>query len=258
MSLPTLAPARAVSAPRGSAIRFRGVGKTFADGTEALAPFDLDVTPGEFVSIIGPSGCGKSTALRLASGLDTPTAGTIEVDRENLGYVFQDATLLPWRSVQRNAELLLELAGVDRAERAERARRALELTGLSGFARHKPRALSGGMRMRVSLARSLALEPHVFLFDEPFGALDEISRERLVDEIQALHRRERFTALFVTHSISEAVYLSTRVVVLSARPGRIVADIPVALDAPREPAIRYDPEFTRISGEVWDALRSAS
>lgn len=247
-----------VVTPPDTAIRFAQVSKRFDDGTEALAPFDLDVARGSFVSLIGPSGCGKSTALRLASGLDTPTTGSIDIDRDSLGYVFQDATLLPWRTVQRNAELLLELEGVPRAERRGRAARALELTGLAGFASHLPRALSGGMRMRVSLARSLALGPDVFLFDEPFGALDEISRERLVDEVQDLHVRERFTALFVTHSIQEAVYLSSRIVVLSARPGRVVADIEVPFAYPRRPELRFSAEFTEVAGHVWQALRSAS
>lgn len=244
--------------PRLGGIRLRGVAKTFDDGTEALAPLDLRVEPGEFVSLIGPSGCGKSTVLRLVAGLDDATAGVLDVDRDSLGYVFQDPTLLPWRSVQHNAELLLELAGVGRRERADAARWALELTGLSGFEKHRPRALSGGMRMRVSLARSLAARPSVFLFDEPFGALDEISRERLVDEIQRLYLHERFTGLFVTHSIAEAVYLSSRVVVLSARPGRVVADIPIPFDYPRTPELRFSPDFTRIAGEVWHALESAS
>lgn len=258
--MPENRPAATAVAPGtgDAAIRLSQVSKTFADGTEALAPLDLAVAPGEFVALIGPSGCGKSTVLRLCAGLEEPSTGTLEVDRSHLGYVFQDATLLPWRSVQRNAELLLELAGVDRRERAERASRALELTGLTGFGRHRPRALSGGMRMRVSLARTLALDPDVFLFDEPFGALDELSRERLVDEIQSLSERIGFTALFVTHSIAEAVYLSTRVVVLSARPGRVVADIPVPFDHPRDPGLRFDAAFTRVAGQVWDALRSAS
>ena len=240
------------------AIRLEGVSKTFADGTRALDVLDLDVRPGEFVSLIGPSGCGKSTVLRLVAGLDAPSTGDVGVDRSRLGYVFQDATLLPWRTAQRNAELLLELGGVDRRERVERARRALHLVGLGGFEQHRPRALSGGMRMRVSLARTLALDPTVFLFDEPFGALDELSREHLVDEIQALAERIGFTAVFVTHSIAEAVYLSSRVVVLSARPGRVVADIPVPFDHPREPRLRYDGAFGRVAAEVHDALRSAS
>lgn len=251
-----LAPAGSASETGG--IRLHGVAKTFDDGTHALAPLDLRVEPGEFVSLIGPSGCGKSTVLRLVAGLDEASEGVLEVDRDSLGYVFQDPTLLPWRSVRRNAELLLELAGVGRRDRAEAAQWALELTGLGGFEKHRPRALSGGMRMRVSLARSLAARPKVFLFDEPFGALDEISRERLVDEIQRLYLHERFTGLFVTHSIAEAVYLSSRVVVLSARPGRVVADIPIPFDYPRTPELRFSPDFTRIAGEVWHALESAS
>lgn len=244
--------------PDNAPIGFAEVSKTFDDGTVALAPTTLSVAPGEFVSIIGPSGCGKSTLLRLAAGLETPSGGVVAIDRSEIGYVFQDPTLLPWRSVQRNVEVLMELSGVDKRVRAERARRALELTGLTAFAQHKPRALSGGMRMRVSLARTLAIEPRTFLFDEPFGALDELTRQTLVEELQAVFVRERFTALFVTHSIAEAVFLSTRIVVMSPRPGRIVADIAVPFDVPRAPSVRFDPQFAAISQRVWDALGGAA
>ena len=168
------------------ALTFDKVSMIFPDGTKALDQVSLTVRPGEFVSIVGPSGCGKSTVLRIASGLLNPSDGHVELDDQNIGYVFQDATLLPWRSVQKNIELFMELEGVDKETRRENAALAIELVGLSGFEKHHPIRLSGGMRMRVSLARSLTLHPGLFLFDEPFGALDEITRERLNDELIAL------------------------------------------------------------------------
>ena len=217
----------------------------------------FDVNRGDFVTIVGPSGCGKSTLLRIASGLVEPTSGTVDVDRKSLGYVFQDATLLPWRSVKTNVELLAQLRGIDKAERAERVRSAISLVGLDGHENKRPKQLSGGMRMRVSLARSLILHPGVFLFDEPFGALDEMTRERLNSEVLRLFELERFAGLFITHSVAEAVFLSTRVLVMSARPGRIVADIPVPFDFPRSHDIRFTPEFGELCGEVSSALRIA-
>ncbi len=234
---------------------FAAVGKTFPDGTEALTDIDLTVAPGEFVSVVGPSGCGKSTLLRIASGLTPATAGAVHVHTDKLGYVFQDATLLPWRTVQGNVELLAELHQLPRADRRRRADEAIKLVGLTDFARHRPRALSGGMRMRVSLARSLTLDPELFLFDEPFGGLDEISRERLNDELQQLFVAQRFAALFVTHSVTEAVYLSTRVVVMSGRPGRVLADFPVPFDYPRLPQLRFEERFSHIAGRVSRCLR---
>ena len=243
----------ATSAP---ALRFSGVTKTFSGGTTALAEASLDVAPGEFVSVVGPSGCGKSTLLRIASGLDDITEGSVEVGTRRLGYVFQDATLLPWRTVYQNAALFAELEKMNSAERKERIAAALELVGLTGFERHLPHQLSGGMRMRASLARSLVLDPEVFLFDEPFGALDEITRERLNDELLRTHQLRGFAALFVTHSVAEAVFLASRVVVMSARPGRIIADIPVPFEYPRLPGLRYTPEFGALCGEVSSYLRS--
>jgi NitT/TauT family transport system ATP-binding protein len=231
------------------------VAKVFADGTRALSEVSLSVAHGEMVAIVGPSGCGKSTLLRLASRLSTPSAGTIDVSPGNLGYVFQDATLLPWRTVQRNVELLAELADVPKDERARLAAEAIELTGLSGFEQHRPRALSGGMRMRVSLARALTMRPRVFLFDEPFGALDEITRERLNGELLDLFARERFAGIFVTHSVSEAAFLASRVVVMSARPGRIVAEVPVPFSYPRSPELRFEPGFAQLAGQISAFLR---
>ncbi len=229
----------------------------FADGTLALEDVSLTINKGEFVSIVGPSGCGKSTLLKIASGLVPHSEGTVQVDRSQLGYTFQDATLLPWRKVLGNVELLMELRGVPKADRKRIALEQINMVGLEGFANHYPKRLSGGMKMRVSLARSLALNPSVFMFDEPFGALDEITRERLNDEVISLYLQKGFTGLFITHSISEAVYMSTKVIVMSRRPGKIqqVYDIPFAY--PRDESLRYDPEFTRLCGEISVALRQA-
>jgi len=243
-----------VSAP---ALSFNGVSMVYPDGTHALSETTFDVRPGEFVTVVGPSGCGKSTLLKIASGLHDPTTGSVAVDRKKVGYVFQDATLLQWRNVQRNVELLAELAGVPKAERAQRATDAINMVGLGGFERKYPKQLSGGMKMRASLARTLVLDPSVFLFDEPFGAVDEITRERLNDEVISLFDRQRFAALFITHSISEAVFLSTKVMVMSARPGRIVAEYDIPFDYPRVPDLRFEPEFAHISGEISHALRGA-
>lgn len=239
------------------ALSFDGVSMVYPDGTHALSETSFDVRPGEFVTVVGPSGCGKSTLLKIASGLNKPTTGTVSVDRSKVGYVFQDATLLQWRNVQRNVELLAELEGVPKAERSRRADLAIQLVGLSGFEKKYPKQLSGGMKMRASLARSLVLDPSVFLFDEPFGAVDEITRERLNDEVIALFNRQGFAGLFITHSISEAVFLSTRVLVMSARPGRIVADYKVDFPYPRVPDLRFEPEFAHLSGEISHALRGA-
>ncbi|MEL7209962.1 MAG: ABC transporter ATP-binding protein, partial [Actinomycetota bacterium] len=193
--------------------------------------------------------------LKIASGLLEPTSGTVEVDRDRLGYVFQDATLLPWRTVRGNVELLAELHNVPKSERRRLANDAIELVGLSGFEHHYPKSLSGGMKMRASLARTLTLKPPVFLFDEPFGAVDEITREHLNEETQQLFQQEGFAGLFITHSIGEAVFMSTKVMVMSARPGRIVASFDVPFDYPRHPDLRFDPDFAKLSGEVSLALR---
>ncbi|GMA31032.1 ABC transporter ATP-binding protein [Litorihabitans aurantiacus] len=231
-----------------------GVDKTFDTGTAALTDVSLTIAPGEFVSVVGPSGCGKSTLLRLASGLEKVTGGGITVDASATSYVFQEPTLLEWRSAQRNVELVPELRGVPAAERRERAAQALALVGLEGFERQHPRALSGGMRMRVSIARALVAEPDLALFDEPFGALDEITRLKMQTELQRLFALKQFAGLFITHSVSEAVYLSTRVLVMSGRPGRIVADVPIPWSYPRPPELRYEPEFGEIAGAVSAAL----
>ena len=236
-------------------LTFAGVSKRFPDGTTALDGVDLRVPAGEFVSVIGPSGCGKSTLLRIASGLTRASDGTVDIQTRKIGYVFQDPTLLPWRTVQANVELFAELRHLPKAERRRRADAAIKLVGLSDFADHRPRALSGGMRMRVSLARSLTLQPELFLFDEPFGALDEIARERLNDELLQLYLTQRFTALFVTHSVTEAVYLSTRVLVMSGRPGRVLGDLAVPFENPRSHLLSFDERFARLAGRVSAGLR---
>jgi NitT/TauT family transport system ATP-binding protein len=235
-----------------------GLGLTFANGVEALRAIDLALYPGEFVSILGPSGCGKSTLLRIAAGLAEHSQGSLRADRSAIAFTFQDATLLPWRTVQRNAELLLELRQMPLAERRRIAAEKLALVGLSGFEQAYPRQLSGGMRMRASLARALTVEPSLFLFDEPFGALDEITRERLNDELQAFHARQHFAGLFVTHAVAEAVILSDRVLVMSPRPGRIAASFAIDLPRPRDDAVRYSAQFAEQCGAVSAALRQAS
>ncbi len=239
------------------ALSFDGIGMIFPDGTEALQEITLSIDKGDFVTVVGPSGCGKSTLLRIASGLLQPTAGSVAVDRARLGYVFQDATLLPWRTVRQNVELLAELHGFDSAERKRLSSAAIDLVGLNGFENHYPKSLSGGMKMRTSLARTLTLKPPVFLFDEPFGAVDEITREHLNEETQRLFQSEGFAGLFITHSIREAVFMSTKVYVMSARPGRIVAEYDIPFDYPRQPELRFDPDFAMLSGEVSQALRGS-
>jgi NitT/TauT family transport system ATP-binding protein len=238
-------------------LSFDHVGMVFPDGTEAIRDVSFTVRRGEFVTVVGPSGCGKSTLLKIASGLLEPTSGTVIVDRDRLGYVFQDATLAPWRTVRQNVELLAELHRIPKDERRRLATEAIRTVGLTGFEHHYPKALSGGMKMRASLARTLTLKPPVFLFDEPFGAVDEITRERLNEETLQLYQSEGFTGLFITHSIGEAVFLSTRVLVMSARPGRIVAEFDIPFGYPRQPELRFDPAFARMSGDVSRALRGA-
>jgi NitT/TauT family transport system ATP-binding protein len=194
----------------------------------------------------------------VASGLDAPTTGAVTVDHRSLGYVFQDATLLPWRDVRRNVELFAELEGMDKGDSARRVAENVRLVGLEGFEDKYPKQLSGGMKMRASLARSLVMEPDIFLFDEPFGALDEITRERLNDELLQLYLTQRFTALFVTHSVMEAVFMSSRVVVMSGRPGQVLRDFPVPFDYPRSPRLRFDERFARLAGQVSAVLRGGA
>ncbi len=239
------------------ALSFKHISMRFPDGTQAIDDVSLDLHKGEFITIVGPSGCGKSTLLKIASGLLKQTSGEVTIDRSRIGYVFQDATLLPWRTVRKNIELLPELHDVPKADREKAAQDALELVGLGGFENHYPKSLSGGMKMRASLARTLTLRPPVFLFDEPFGAVDEITREHLNEETLNLFERERFAGLFITHSISEAVFLSTKVLVMSARPGRIVGTYDIPFPYPRQPELRFDAKFAEISGDISQTLRGA-
>ena len=230
---------------------------TFDEGTKALDNVSFSIDAGEFITVVGPSGCGKSTLLRIASNLEASTGGTCSIDRNSIGYVFQDATLMPWRTVAHNVELIAELHKLPKAERQRLASEAIQLVGLNGFEDKYPRQLSGGMRMRASLARSLVMKPKVFLFDEPFGALDEITRERLNDELLRLFQLEGFAGLFITHSITEAVYMSTKVLVMSARPGKIIASFDVPFTYPRNHDLRYEAEFGELCGKISHALRGA-
>jgi len=246
-------------AAAGGKIVVDAIRKAFTDARGKQLPvvggISLAVADGEFLAIVGPSGCGKSTLLRIASGLTGATGGGVEVEANHVGFVFQDATLLPWRTVRRNVELLMELDGSSAAERRRRGQAAIETVGLTGSEGKYPRALSGGMKMRVSLARCLTLAPEVFLFDEPFGALDEITRQRMNEEVLRLFQERGFCGLFVTHSVSEAVFMSTRVVVMSGRPGRIVADVPIPFGLPRPSELRYTQEFAAVAGKVSAALK---
>jgi NitT/TauT family transport system ATP-binding protein len=233
-----------------------GVGVRYPTGTRALDGVSLRLAAGEFVSVVGPSGCGKSTLLRLAAGLLAPTTGTVSRATKHVGFVFQDPTLLPWRSVVRNVELIGELRGLPRVRRRALATEALGRVGLADVAHARPTTLSGGMRMRASLARTLAVSPDLLLLDEPFAAVDEMTRERLGEDLQDLFLADGFAALLVTHSITEAVYLSSRVLVMSPRPGQILAEIDVPLTYPRVPAQRYLPEFSDIAAAVSNQLRN--
>ncbi len=248
----------------GSVLQAFGASMTYPDGTRALSGVDLAIREGEFVALIGPSGCGKSTLLRMAAGLTTPSEGHIawrSAPGRKRAFVFQDPTLMPWARVAANVRLPLDLARVPRAEARRRVARELELVGLSRFERHYPHQLSGGMQMRVSIARALVSEPSVLLMDEPFGALDEITRNRMDEELLALRERQGFTALFVTHSIYEAVFLSTRVLVMSAHPGRIFAELELEEPYPRSDAYRASRQFVascrRLSEELGQASRVA-
>jgi len=243
-----------------AAVDIRGACKTYPNGTRALEPIDLSVREGEFVTIVGPSGCGKSTLLRLIAGLSPPTAGSIALSEgfkpPRLAYVFQSPTLMPWASVQTNVRLPLDLAGVARAEAEKTTNHALERVGLQEFARSFPRELSGGMQMRASIARALVTGPRLLLMDEPFGALDEINRHRLDREFSELSAREHLTVLFVTHSIYEAVFLSSRVLVMSPRPGRIHGEIGIDAPRPRPDSFRSTAEFAAYSAQLSEMLGS--
>jgi NitT/TauT family transport system ATP-binding protein len=256
-----------VSVEGAPVVSLRNVTKTFPrGGVTALQDIELEVQRGEFVSLIGPSGCGKSTLLRVVGDLVQPTAGEVlvngktarqaRVDRD-YGIVFQAAVLYDWRTVAKNIALPLELLGWGRAQRARRVAEMLELVELTGFERHHPWQLSGGMQQRVSIARALSFSPALLLMDEPFGALDEMTRERLNLELLRIWRETGSTVVFVTHSISEAVFLSTRVVVMSARPGRIAGIVPIDLEQPRGAETREEPRFFDLVTEVREQLHGA-
>lgn len=243
------------------------VSKRFSNGTLAVRDVSLDLAPGQFVSILGPSGCGKSTLLRMIAGLGQPSAGTIDWPESraaggagaapDLGFVFQDPTLMPWATALDNVAMPLRLKGVPAREREDRGRAMLDRVGLGAFAGAFPRELSGGMKMRVSIARALVTEPHVLLMDEPFAALDEITRHKLNDDLLALWDRQRFTAVFVTHSVFESVYLSERIVVMAARPGRVHADLAVDAPYPRNEAFRTSETYVRLCRMASEALKQA-
>ena len=233
------------------------VTKYFDGGVHALAPSNLKIDTGEFVTIVGPSGCGKSTLLRIIAGLLDPTEGSIKKPNSSLGaFVFQDAALLPWRNVQRNAELLMELEdGFSKQERVSRVSSALQQVGLEGFEKSYPHQLSGGMKMRLSLARALVLRPDYLLLDEPLSAVDELTRELLQEEIHSLWKKEKFTAILVTHNVSEAVYLSNTVLVMSPRPGQIIHVVDVPFKK-RNQELRSSSKFTEIVSEISVKLRT--
>jgi NitT/TauT family transport system ATP-binding protein len=248
-------------------VTLRGVDKVYSNGLVALRGLDLAVREGEFVSLLGPSGCGKSTVLRLIAGLGDLTRGTIEwADRggagrrRDIGFVFQDATLMPWATVAGNIYLPLRVRGMSRVDASSRIERAMEQVGLAGFGDAYPRELSGGMRMRVSIARALVAEPRILLMDEPFAALDEITRFRLNDDLRELWASQHWTVVFVTHSVFESVYLSSRILVMRARPGRVSAEVAVDLPAVRDAGFRTSPSYAEqcraVSARLAEAQRS--
>jgi NitT/TauT family transport system ATP-binding protein len=250
------------------AIEVLSAHKTYPNGTVALQPVDLAIQEGEFVTLLGPSGCGKSTLLKMIAGLLEPTDGrlllwrkpvrSLEETRRKLAFVFQSPTLMPWASVAANVRLPLDLAGIKGAEADARVADALALVGLGKFAGQLPRALSGGMQMRVSIARSLVVQPNLLLMDEPFGALDEITRHKLDSELLQLWQSRKLTVVFVTHSIHEAVFLSNRVVMMAARPGRIVEEVLIDEPYPRTPDFMVTPRFAQYAKQLQDSLLRVS
>jgi NitT/TauT family transport system ATP-binding protein len=246
-----------------AAVAARGVERRYGAGRDevvALGPFDLDVEPGEFVCIVGPSGCGKSTFLRIVAGLVNPSAGEVTLrlsgaDRTPLAMVFQDYGIYPWKTVEDNVRFGLEVRGVPKRDARERALDWLQRMHLADVAHRYPDALSGGMRQRVAIARALAVEPQLLLMDEPFAALDAQLRQLLQEELLAIWQADRRTVLFVTHSLEEAIMLGDRVVVMSARPGRLLRSVEVPFDRPRHGDLRDDPAFGALRGELWQLLR---
>ncbi len=249
----------------GPLVALRSVGKTFPNGTLALNGFDLNVRAGEFVSLLGPSGCGKSTALRIVAGLSEPSAGAVEwpsprtpaQSESRIGFVFQEPTLMPWTSVFNNVLLPLKLKGIPTENARARVVAALDRVGLKEFGHAYPRELSGGMRMRVSIARALVTEPELLLMDEPFAALDEITRFKLNDDLLAMWQTLRTTIVFVTHSVFESVYLASRVVVMAARPGRVFTEVAIDAPYPRDASFRTSSDYAAICRRTSDALARA-
>ncbi len=260
-------PASAPSPRDRSIVRLEHVAKTFSNGTVALADLNLDVAEGEFLSLLGPSGCGKSTALRIIAGLGEPTSGAVAWPKAmydasgkpeaEIGFVFQEPTLMPWATVFHNVWLPLRLKGVSKAAARPRVAEALEMVGLEKFSAAYPRELSGGMKMRVSIARALVTRPRLLLMDEPFAALDEITRQKLNDDLLKLYKQFGFTVLFVTHSVFESVHLSSRIVVMAARPGRVIDDIAIEAPYPRDRAFRTSPLYAEYCRRVSDSLVAA-
>jgi NitT/TauT family transport system ATP-binding protein len=238
----------------GNSVSILNVQKAFANGITALQDLTIDITGGEFLSVIGPSGCGKSTLLRLISKLDQPSSGKIISDNNRLGFVFQESHLLPWRKILENTSLPLELQGVSLSERNHAAKIALEQVGLKDFQNFYPAQLSGGMKMRASLARAMVTKPELLLLDEPFAALDEITRQILEEDLRRLWLSEKMTVIFVTHSISEACFLSNRALVLSPRPGRLLLDVSIPLPPERNADTRLLPEFSKTVGHIYHSL----
>ncbi len=262
--MPDNSPAQPLS-PGAPVVALRGVGKSFANGVVALDRLNLDVRPGEFVSLLGPSGCGKSTALRIIAGLSEPTNGRIEWPQaesantegpRRLGFVFQEPTLMPWATVAANVRLPLKLAGAA-ATAQPRVEAALTRVGLADFAQSYPRELSGGMKMRASIARALVTEPSLLLMDEPFAALDEITRFRLNNDLLALWQSLGKTVVFVTHSVFESVYLSQRVIVMTPRPGRVFTDLAIDAPYPRDERFRTSADYAGYCRRASEALAGA-
>jgi len=250
--------------PEGVVVSLRQVAKAYGNGAPILDQLDLVAEPGDFISLIGSSGCGKSTLLKLIAGLTPLSSGDIAVGdlkpgeaRRWISFIFQDATLLPWRTVYDNVALSLELKDCPREERDSRIMGVLEKVGLGACPDRYPRQLSGGMKMRVSIARALVTSPRILLMDEPFGALDEMTRDRLHEELLRLKALQAWTAFFVTHSVAEAVFLSNRILIFSANPGRIAREVRVPFPYPRTPALRSDPAFQSLVAQVSEALHAA-
>ncbi|PVB60728.1 ABC transporter ATP-binding protein [Labrenzia sp. 011] len=245
-------------------VSLKGISKTFSNGTVALNNMSLDIRQGEFVSLLGPSGCGKSTALRIVTGLTGPSTGRVEWPQETadgseheLSFVFQEPTLMPWATVFANVWLPLRLKGISKGAAHDRVMEALEMVGLAQFAKSYPRELSGGMKMRVSIARALVTKPKLLLMDEPFAALDEITRFKLNNDLLHLWETFGWTVVFVTHSVFESVYLSNRIVVMAARPGRVVNDMPIDAPYPRDESFRTSTVYSGFCREVSQALHGA-